>query len=221
MPQSKITLEEIRISYLFNIGSPVDDKDLEAQLIKQKYKINTTRQITRPPLQATILTFARKGDVDIIYAKDNLPTFLGVLGKRANTVVDEFEKLTFMLNEIDGLLTDQSVGIEAVLTLNVFDKHVKPDTSLAYFASPQVKKFSEQFQTDYVMDNFTLRSKHGEDNTTIHIAPLYRDRRFFYMQLLLRSNSTEKIFEFVEGQEKYIRNALSVLSEDEPGTRGS
>ena len=214
MTQNKINLEEIRISFLFNIRNPVDDNALEHRLIQQKYKINKDRVITRPPLQAIILNFARKGGVDIIYEKERIPTFLGVVGKNKDLVTQEFENLKFILEGIDSLLIDQSAGIEAVITFNVFDKHMRPDTSLADFASPQIKKFGEKFQTDYIMDSFTLRSKNG-DRTTIHMAPLYRDDRFFYMQMFLRSESLEKIFKFIDMQETYINYILEILNTHE------
>ena len=192
----------------------MDDSALEYRLIHKKYKINKDRVITRPPLQAIILNFARKGEVDIIYEKERIPTFLGVVGKKKELVTQEFENLKFILDDIDSLLIAQATDIEIVVTFNVFDKHVKPDTSLASFASPQIKEFSKKFQTDYILDNFTLRSKDG-DRTTIHMAPLYRDRRFFYMQLVLRSKSLEKIFKFIDMQETYINDILETLSKHE------
>lgn len=212
MVQNKINVEETRISFLFNIQTPVDDATLEHALISKKYKVNKDRVITRPPLQAVILNFARKGDVDIIYEKEKIPTFLGVVGKNSEIVVREFESLKLILDGIDRLLVDQATGIEAVITSNIFDRHVKPDTNLVNFASSQTEEFSAKFQKKYFMDNFTLRSKDGDDVTTIHIAPLYRDIRFFYMQLVLRSDSLEKIFEFVSEQETYINSVLEILS---------
>ena len=215
MTQNKINLEEIRISFLFNIKNPVDDHALELSLIDKKYKINKDRVITRPPLQAVILNFARKGGVDIIYEKNQLPTFLGVVGKNKELVIQEFENLKFILEDIDNLLVEQAASIETVITFNVFDKYAKPDTSLAHFASPQIKILSEKFTADYVMDNFTLRSKDGHEPMTIHVAPLYRDKRFFYMQLFLRSKRLESVFKFAEEQETYINNILGFLSKNE------
>ena len=200
---------------MYNIKNPVDDQALEVRLINKKYKINKDRVITRPPLQAIILNFARKGGVDIIYEKNNIPTFLGVVGKDKELVIREFENLKFILEDIDKLLVEQAADIETVITFNVFDKRVKPDASLVHFASPQIKTFSEKFTADYVMDNFTLRSKDGHEPTTIHVAPLYRDKRFFYMQMFLRSQRLESVFEFVEAQETYINNILQFLSKDE------
>ena len=200
---------------MFNIKNPVDDHALELRLIDKKYKINKDRVITRPPLQAVILNFARKGGVDIIYEKNQLPTFLGVVGKNKELVIREFENLKFILEGIDNLLVEQAESIETVITFNVFDKYAKPDVSLAHFASPQIKMLSEKFTVDYVMDNFTLRSKDDHEPMTIHVAPLYRDKRFFYMQLFLRSKRLESVFEFVEEQETYINNILEFLSKNE------
>ena len=200
---------------MFNIKNPVDDHALELRLIDKKYKINKDRVITRPPLQAVILNFARKGGVDIIYEKNQLPTFLGVVGKNKELVIREFENLKFILEGIDNLLVEQAESIETVITFNVFDKYAKPDVSLAHFASPQIKMLSEKFTVDYVMDNFTLRSKDDHESMTIHVAPLYRDKRFFYMQLFLRSKRLESVFEFVEEQETYINNILEFLSKNE------
>ena len=104
---------------------------------------------------------------------------------------------------------------ETVITFNVFDKHVRPDNHLTRFALPQISNLSKEFDADYMMDSFTLRSKDENYPATIHIAPLYRDRRFFYMQLFLRSENLETIFKFVEGQETYIKQILAFLSKDE------
>ena len=200
---------------MFNIKNPVDDSDLEHKLITKKYKINKDRVITRPPLQAVILNFARKGNVDIIYEKDKIPTFLGVVGKNKDLVMQEFENLQFILKEIDSLLIDQAKGVEAVITVNIFDKHVKPDVHLTRFALPQINNLSEKFTANFVMDNFTLRSKNDHHLTTVHIAPLYRDRRYFYMQLHVRTDNPEEVFRFVEKQETYIKYILAFLSKDE------
>lgn len=211
LTQNRINIEEVRISFLFTIQTPVDDLVLEHKLIDKKYKVNKDRVIARPPLRATILTFARKGGVDIVYEKDKIPTFLGVVGKKKEDVIRECDGLKIMLDDIDRLLVDQALGIEAVITSTIFDKHVKPETSLENFASSQIKEFSEMFQAEYVMDNFTLRAKDDDGNTTIHIAPLYRDPRYFYIQLMLRSHDLEKVFKFVEEQETYINNVLGII----------
>ena len=213
--QSRINLEEIRISYLFNIQNPITESDLEFRLIDKKYKINKDRVITRPPLQATILNFARKGNVDVIYEKEKPPTFIGIVGKNKDSVIQEFETLKFILEDIDPLLLEESTGIETVITFKVFDKHIKPNPYLMNFASSEVKKFNDKLSRKYTIDNLTLRSTYDDESTTIHISPLYRDPRFFYIQTFLRSTNLEKIFQFIEEQETYITNILQMLSENE------
>ena len=207
----KITLDECRISYLFKTENPIDEERLEQELIAIKYKVNKDRVITRPPLQAVILNFARKANIDIMYEKQKTPTFVGVLGKNYKNVITEFESLKHILEKMDNFILQETTGLQTVLSCRVFGGP-KPDDVLPNFATTLTKKFNEKFTKNFLMDNFTLKSNSSEENTSIHVAPLYRDRRYFYMQLVLNSSSLEETIGFVEGHEKYINDIMDVLT---------
>lgn len=196
---------------MFKIESPVDEDKLEYKLIEKKYKINKERIITRPPLQAIILNFARKGGIDILYEKQKIPTFVGVSGKNHNNVVTEFEELKHILENIDSFILEESHDIQAVITCRIFGQ-LKPDSIFPHFATSEIKKFKDKFSKQFMMDNFTIKSETENEATLIHIAPLYRDRRYFYMQLVLNSSSLENIFNFVENYERYISDIIGIVN---------
>lgn len=210
----KIHLDECRISYLFNTKNPINEESLEEKLIQKKYKINKDRIITRPPLQAVILNFARKGGIDIIYEKTKLPTFIGVIGTNHTLIVREFEGLQHILEESDEFIVQQSTGIEAVITCKIFGD-VKPDNTLPHFARNEIKKFNEKFNKKFIIDNFTLVDTNTDMFTSIHLAPLHSDTRFFFMQLALKDSSLEKIFEFIENHEKYISDIIGIMGSND------
>ena len=207
----KVQLDECRISYLFKTENPIDEEKLEFRLIDKKYKINKDRIITRPPLQAVILNFARKGGIDIIYEKSNIPTFIGVMGKNHNNVVTEFEHIKHILEDIDEFILEESTGLETVLSCKVFGDP-KPNLLLPLFAKDHIKKFDNKFGKNFVMDNFTLKHKNSKTLISIHIAPLYRDIRYFYIQLVLKDDSLEHVFDFVENHETYITDVMEIMS---------
>lgn len=207
----KIHIEECRISYLFKIENPVDEESLEHKLIEKKYKINKERIITRPPLQAVILNFARKANIDVLYEKRNIPTFVGVAGKNHNNVVTAFEELKHILESMDAFILEESSEIQAVITCRIFGQS-RPENVFPHFATSEIKKFDDKLSKQFMMENFTIKSKTESDVTSIHIAPLYKDERYFYMQLALTSPSLENIFNFVEKHEKYISDIIGIVS---------
>ena len=213
MNNSIFKLEEIRISYVFSITNPIsDDLGLEHRLISKKYKINSERIITRPPLQAVILNLARKNNVHILYEKEKIPSFIGTSGNKKNVIVDAFEELTGLLKDMDEMIVKQKKHIEAVMTYNIMHDQINPKQHLFNFAKSQVNKISDT--GDYNMENFTLKSKKNGDDVSIHIAPLYRDTRYFYVQSLMWSNNIENIFKFVDEQETHITQILSKLDNE-------
>lgn len=210
MGNTRFNLKEIRISYIFNIANPISDiKELEQMLIDKKYKINNERLITRPPFQLVILNFARKGDINVMYEKEKIPSFIGVTGSNLQRAVSEFEQLTDGLNSIDSMIVEQKHYIEAVLTYEVLIKSITPYNNLSNFASQEINRLTKNSH----LENITITTKNNNDTTRLHIAPLYKDPKFFYIQSVMTSDNIENTISFVENQETVINNTLMKLGD--------
>lgn len=214
--KQQIKLDECRLSILFNTPNPINEENLEFKLINRNYKINKERVITRPPLQAVILNYARKNAIDIVYENEKRPTFIGVVGKKPDDIMVEFELLKNDLENIDFAALELNIGYEAIIWSRPYRSGQNAKDILKKFAKNDIKKFSKKFSKNFVMDNFTI--KYMDDNNSFisfHIAPYYVEPRSFYMQLAIRSLNLEDTFEFLEKYDKYISDLLDLLDNNE------
>lgn len=210
--KEKVKLIECRYSYIFNTQNPIDEDDLSYQLLAKKFKINKERVISRPPLKAEILNFARKGDINIVYGNNTTPSYLGVFCKNQITCMNEFESLTDLLQKIDVTLIEQSDKIEVVLHGTMF-LGVKGNsmTVLENFGLNNTKKISQKFSEKYTVDSFQLSTDNG--TKSVHLAPYLTDKRFLYFQLVSHPINREDGDKFIQNHEKFLYDLIPLLGE--------
>ncbi len=217
MTTSKIKLDSATLKYIFSITDPVSEDELEFRLKSNNYKINKERVISRPPLQAVILNFARKNDINIIYEKDKIPTYLGVRSKKICSVIDEFEMLTGVLRDINTSILDQSNLIESVITARVFLDKKKHNDYAKNLAKDDMDRFNKKFNNTFVLDNFRVISQTEDDSSDqyiIHIAPYYQDTRYTFIQATLQTQDLETALEYLHKYEKYLNSVIEVIKNE-------
>ncbi len=213
MGKSKIQLMDCRMSYIFPVTNPVNEESLQFRLIDKNYKINKTRTITKPPIQVSLLNFARKNDVNVIYEDKQIPTYLGVYATKINSVMQEFELLTNILKDIDNKL-EESKYIETVITARVFLGGDKSNEYLKSFDCENINKFSKMFGIDFSMNNFRIVNKTKDTTSSIHIAPYQENTGYLYIQIAIKNPDFGDSMKFVEKNEQYLNQVLSVMRQD-------
>ena len=214
---SKIKLDSATLSYIFSIKDPVSEEGLEFRLKNKHYKINKERVISRPPLQAVILNFARKTDTNIIYEKEKLPTYLGVKSNKICSVIDEFEMLTGVLRDIDPSILDQSTFMEAVITARVFLDKKKHNDYAKNLAKDDMIRFNKCFNQNFILDNFRIVSNNSDEHSdryTIQMAPYYQDPRYTFVGITLQTKNRETALEYLNKYDEYLDNAIKVMKND-------
>ena len=213
---SRIKLDSATLNYIFTIADPVPEDELEFRLKNKNYKINKERVISRPPLQAVILNFARKNDINIIYEKDKTPTYLGVKSKKINNVITEFEMLTGILRDINPSILDQSQLIESVITARVFLDKKKHDDYAKNLAKSDMKRFNDKFNANFVLDNFRMISQTNDDSERyiIQLAPYYQDPRYTFVQTTLQTKNLETALEYLHKYDEYLNNVIEAMKNE-------
>lgn len=215
MGKNKLQLIDCRCSYIFTIQEPINENDLAFELTQKQFKINKNRIIIRPPLEATILNFARKANINIIYESKTTPTYLGVFCKDTITLANEFEKLSNLLNQMDESILLQSSHMEVVLHGRIFINSMKSQNRLAEFGSEKIRNFSNKLKETYYLDNFKIISQNKIHKKSIHLAPYYADPRYLYFQLVLTSKNIEAVNLYIANHEKHLTDIFEVISENE------
>ena len=210
----KIIIEDVMLNHTFTIQNPVDEKELEFRLQTDNYRINKERLISRPPLEVTVLNFARKNDINILYEQKTLPTYIGVRHKKPDVALREFEKLRGYLHAIDPSILDQTSGIECTLTLKCFLNGKKYTDFSEIFKGVNMNVFSKIDPT-FRLETLRIQTKKKNANDDIHaisLAPYYVDQRYIYIQTRFITNDLERTTIYLNSHETYIKQVVEAFT---------
>lgn len=208
----KVMIDDFRISHIFDIEEPISEKDLVESLQKHNYKVINDRIISHPPIRAVILNIATKNSVNISYQKESIPSYIGAGGKDMKEVLNQFDVLNNLLTQLDPTLHGRHASTEMVLAVKVFGDSVPTDT-IPTLARSDTSKFTKIFNEPLKTESITMSSKNvtSESFNSIHIAPLYRSPRYYYVQLVHREKDLTKVVEFSKRAEQIIKDAITAL----------
>jgi len=209
-----IHIEDVMLNHTFSIQDPVDEKELEFRLQTDNYRINKERLISRPPLEVTVLNFARKSDINILYEQKTLPTYIGVKHKNPETALREFEKIRGYLHAINPSILEQSSGIECTLTSKCFLDGKKYTDFSEIFKGVNLNVFSKIDPT-FRLETLRIQTKKSNADDDIHaisLAPYYVDQRYIYIQTRLITQELEKITKYLNSPETYIKQVVEAFT---------
>lgn len=208
----KVIVDDFRISHIFDIEEPVVEKDLIQALEKHQYKVINDRVISHPPIRAVILNIATKNNVNITYQKESIPSYIGAAGKDMREVLNQFDILNNLLTQIDATLQGRHTSTEMILAAKVFGDTLPNDT-IPIIASNDAPKFTKIFDEPLKTESITMSSKNinSESYNSIHIAPLYRSPRYYYVRLVHREKELNKVVDFSKRAEQIIKDTISLM----------
>ena len=213
----KVTIDDFRISHLFDIDEPVPENILTDILSARHYKIVNQRVIDHPPIRATIINLAAINHVNIMYQKDSIPSYIGVSGKDKREVLKQFDTLSSILTEVDPTVQQRYTMIEVVLIAKVWGRDL-PEKSIPKFAFKDSSLFNKIFGEELPMKmwSFVLQNYNAKEvdvGYSIIFSPLLRSRRYYYVQLVCRTKDMLKAEEFAKNGEQIIKDAVSILEQ--------
>ena len=208
----KIIIDDFRISDIFDIEEPVPERELANALQERSFKVTHDRVITHPPIRAIILNIATKNNVNVIYQKESIPSYIGVAGRDKKEVIKQFELLNSILTNIDPTIQGRYIDIEMVISAKVFGNDL-PYNTIGSLCSIDASRFDNLFQTPMKPFYITFESKESLPYYSLTLAPLARSPRYYYVQLVNRNKELAKVVEFSEQTEDIINGAIALLEQ--------
>lgn len=212
----KVTIDDFRISHLFDIEEPIPEPSLVKILSDRGYRTINQRVFDHPPIHATLLSLAAKNHVTILYQKDAIPSYIGAAGRDKREVLKQFDDLSSILTEVDPTVQQRYTSIEAVLTTKVFGRKL-PSVSLPTFASKDASAFNKLFgEQPMETRSFTLHNHNARESGisySLTFSALNRSPRYYFIQLVCRAKDMSKAEEFSRKGEQIIKDAVSMLEE--------
>jgi hypothetical protein len=214
LTKTKVIVDDFRISHIFDIEDPVPERTLTEALQRHQYKVINDRVISHPPIRAVILNLATKNNVNIVYQKESIPAYIGTAGRDMHEVFNQFDILNNILSQIDPTLHGRHVSTEMILSTKVFGD-LLPNDTITKLAKSDNQKFSKLFGKPLQTLNITMQDddRTSESYNSIHIAPLYRSPRYYFVQLVHRSKDLSEVVSFAKKGEQVIKDAVSILEQ--------
>jgi len=211
----KVIIDDFRMSHLFDIEEPIPEKDLVESLQKHGYNVINDRVISHPPIRAVILNIATKNNVNITYQKESIPSYIGAAGKDMKEVLKQFDILNNILTQIDPTLHGRHTSTEMIAIAKVFGDSF-PTETLPLIASNDASKFTKLFNEPLKTESITMSSRNVTSETfnSLHIAPLYRSLRYYFVQLVHREKELSKVVEFSKQTEQIIKDSVTILESE-------
>lgn len=177
----KLDLEEIRISYIFEMSRPVpDDAVLRRMMTDAGYEFSPDQLISAPLQPETFLSIAQKGDVRFMYQKGTDPSHIGVAGPDAQHVEAEFGRLTGVLDSIDPAIAGSNSVIEVEMEYGTSDESVRPFESVSSFGGRLGQRISIGAANPHALREISVETYAGS-GVGIHIAPWPQDPSSFHI----------------------------------------
>lgn len=210
----KVIIDDFRISHIFDIEDPIPEKNLTEELQSRQFRIVNDRIISHPPIRAIILTLATKNNVNVIYQKESIPSFIGTSGKDMREVLNQFDVLNNILTKIDATLHGRHTSTEMILQAKVFGEFI-PSEIIPKVITTGDSRFNKIFGDPLTTQSITMHTdaRKSESYDSIHIAPLARSPRYYFVQLVHRDKDLTKVVEFAKQGEQLIKEAITLLEE--------
>jgi len=211
----KIIIDDFRISHIFDIEEPIPENELANTLQSRGYKVINDRVIMHPPIRAVMLNMAQKNNVNIIYQKETIPSYIGTSGRDQREVLKQFDILNSILTELDPTLHGRHTSTEMVMSAKVWGKFL-PSQTLPSLAAKDTSKFSKLFEHPVKTTSITMvgSDSKSESHYSISFSPLYRSKRYYYVQLVNRDKDLKKVLEFADKGQEVISDAISILEQE-------
>jgi len=225
MTEIRLSIQEIRLSFMFKNIEPIPEDILLEWLVEKNFEI-----ITEIPKKIGTITFgiervniARRGDCQVLY--DPHVGSLGIAGNRPAEVLKEFEVIESMLKEKGFDLSTDIKSIELVFHGRAFVRdRFKPLEKICKFIGiDKFSKFNEVMGEEvapFDIRFYPKREMKTSENLRhisrwfdVHIHPLVENPNYCAIHVVFRDTNITNIKAFTETIRDKILQILTIIIE--------
>jgi len=217
--ESKILINDFRVSRIFGFPEPYPREDLRQKLLASGFQIVPEKErVVEVPnkLRAERVDFASKGNATVLY--DYEVGLIGTAGRGTKEVVSIMRTLDEILIELDRAPIKNARSAEALLVCRAWTKNDPSESIMRFSDCIKLDSLARLLGSDARC--FSLRiapKKFGPNLRTtldwfdLRIEPLIVNSRYYYLSLVYRKPLLEEVMLFCEKIEETVLRVLETM----------